>query len=85
MLGIKYLVVFGDLLLVIREDRKLARNYKTPSIKMHHIFNSIVREFNDINFLHILRKNNHLADQMANKGVNLEYGFISCNGNNQEC
>ena len=43
LLGIKDLVVFGDSLLVTREARKLARNYKTPT-KMHHIFNSIARE-----------------------------------------
>ena len=42
MLRIKELVVFGDLLLVIREAQKLVRKYKIPSTKMHHIFNSLV-------------------------------------------
>ena len=80
-LGIKELVVVGDSLLVIREVRKLVRNYKIPSNKMHYIFNSLVSDFNAINFLHILRTNNHFADQMANKGVKLNFGYIICNGN----
>ena len=83
-LGIKELVVFGDSILVIREARKLVRKYKIPSTNMHHIFNSLVSEFNSINFIHILRTNNQFADQMANKGVELDFGFIICNGNNLE-
>ena len=57
-LGIKYLVVFEDSLLVIREVRKLVKKYKSPSNKMHHIFLSLINEFNAVNFLHILRANN---------------------------
>ena len=68
--------------MVIREARKLVRNYKSPFIKMHHIFNSLVSDFNAINFLHILRTNNHFAYQMANKWVQLDFGYIICNGNN---
>ena len=81
-LGIKDLVVFGDVLLIIREARKIVRNYKIPFTKMHHIFNSLVSEFNAINFLHILRTKNHVAYQIANKGVQLDFGYIICNGNN---
>ena len=53
-LGIKNLVVFGDLLLVIREVRKLVKNYKSTTNKMLHIFISLINEFNAIYFLHIL-------------------------------
>ena len=84
MLGIKELVVYGDSLLVIREVQKVAKNYKTHSTKMHHIFNNLVSEFKAISFLHILWTNNQSADQMARKGVNLDCGFITCNGNNPE-
>ena len=84
-LGIRDLVVFGDSLLVIREVRKLARNYKRPSNKMHHIFNCLIGEFDAVNFLHILRSNNQSADQMENIGVQLDYGFMICNRNNPEC
>ena len=76
--------MFEDSLLVIREVRKLARNYKRPSNKMHHIFNGLISEFNDVNFLHILRSNNQFADQMAIIGVQLEYGFMICNRKNPE-
>ena len=81
-LGIRDLVVFGDSLLVISEVRKMVRNYKNPSNKMHHIFNSIISDFNVVNFLHILRSNNHSANIMANDGVQLDYGFMICNRNN---
>ena len=83
-LEIQDLVVFDDLLLVIREARKLAKNYKRPSNKLHHIFNSLIGEFNAVHFLHILRSNNQSADQVANIGVQLDYGFMICNGNNPE-
>ena len=53
-LGIKDLVVFGDPLLVIREVRKLVKNYKSTTNKMLHIFISLINEFNVVNFLHIL-------------------------------
>ena len=53
-LEIQDLVVFGDSLLVIREARKMVRNYKRPSNKLHHIFKSIIGEFNAVQFLHIL-------------------------------
>ena len=81
IIGIRDLVVFGDSLLVIREVRKLVINYKRYAKKMHNIFNSIICEFNVVNFLHILRSNNQFADQMENKGVQLDYGFIICNEN----
>ena len=83
-LGIRDLVVFGDSLLVIKEVRKLARNYKNPSNKMHHIFNSLIGDFNVINFLHILRSDNQSVDKMANVEVQLDYGFMICNRNNPE-
>ena len=83
-LEIQDLVVFGDSLLVIREVRKLARNYKRPSNKMQHIFNSLISEFNVVHFLHILRSNNHCVDQMANKGIQIEYGFMACDGNSPD-
>ena len=53
-LGIKDLVVFRDPLLVIREVRKLVKNYKSTANKMLHIFISLINEFNAVNFLHIL-------------------------------
>ena len=53
-LGVKELVVFRDSLLVIREVRKLVKHYKSPSNKVHHIFISLINEFNVVNFLHIL-------------------------------
>ena len=76
--------MFDDSLLVIREARKLARNYKRPSNKMHHIFNSLIGDFNAVNFLHILRSNNQSVDKMENVGVRLDYGFMNCNRNNPE-
>ena len=83
-LEIQDLVVFDDSLLVIREARKLAKNYKRPSNKLHHIFNSLIGEFNVVHFLHILHSNNLLVDQMANKGVQLDYGFMTCNSNSSD-
>ena len=83
-LGIRDLVVFGDSLLVIREVRTLVRNYKNPFNKMHHMFNSIIDDFNVVNFLHILQSNSQYADQMENEGVQLDYGFIIYNMNHAE-
>ena len=83
-IGIKELVVFGDSLLVIREVIKLVGNYKIHYNKMHHIFNILISDFNAINFLHILQSHNHYADQMENKGAQIEFGYIICNGNTLE-
>ena len=79
-LGIKELAVFGDSLLVIREARKMVKNYKSPTSKMHHIFISLINEFKAENFLHILRENNHYADQMENSRVKVNYGCMTSNG-----
>ena len=71
-------------ILVIKEVRKLARNFKRPSNKMQHIFNSLITEFKAVHFLHILRTNNHSVDYMANKGIQIEYGFTACDGNSPD-
>ena len=41
--------VYGDSLMVIREVRKLNKNYKSVAIKLHHIFNCLGREFKSLN------------------------------------
>ena len=56
--GIEELVVFGDLMMVIRESRILVKNCKIPSTKTHHILKCMVDEYKAINFLHRLRANN---------------------------
>ena len=83
-LGIKELAVLGNSLLVIIKVRKLVKNYKSPFSKVHHIFNSLINEFNAVNFLHILQENNIYADQMENSGAKLNYGCMISNGNTLE-
>ena len=72
------LAVYGDSLMLIKEARKLNKNYKSLRIKLHHILNCLGREFKSLKFFHILRANNKKADLMANKGVLLEYGELVC-------
>ena len=73
------LAVYGDSFMVIRESRKMNKNYKSLTIKLHYIPNCFGREFKSLKFFQILRANNKLADLMANKGVLLEYGELDCN------
>ena len=70
-MGIEEMSIIGDSLIVIRETRNISRNRKVPSSKMHHILYYLVKEFKTITFLHVLRGQNHQANNMANKGVGL--------------
>ena len=76
---IEELAVFGDSLMVTREGRKLSKNYKSLSIKLHYILKCLGSEFKSLKFFHILRANNKQEDLMANKGVLLECGVLVCN------
>ena len=40
--GIEELVVFGDSVMVIRDVRKLTKNHKNPTTKIHHLLKCIV-------------------------------------------
>ena len=71
-------MVFGDLMMVVREARNLTKNHKNQETKKHHILKCIVNEYKAINFLHLLRANNQQADIMANKGVGLDCGVLVC-------
>ena len=82
--GIKELAVFGDSLMVTREARKLSKNYKSLSIKLHYILKCLGSEFKSLKLFHILRSNNKQADLMDNKGVLLEYGELVCNEERNE-
>lgn len=77
-LGIKNLMVVGDSLIVIREARNIITNKKNLSSTMHHLLISISKEFQEVNFLHILRGLNGQVDGMANKVVGLSYGSLNC-------
>ena len=63
--------VIGDSSIVIGEVRNISRDWNTPSAKMHHMFFCLVKEFNTITFLHVLRGQNQQALSMANEGVGL--------------
>ena len=77
--GIKELMVFGDLIMVIGEVRKRTRNCKNPVTKTHHLLKCIVNEYKAINFLHVMRENSKQANIMANKGMGLDCGDLVCN------
>ena len=77
--GMEELAIYGDSLMVIREARMLYKNFKIPTIKMHHILNCIGMEFKSLKFFHIPRTNNKQADLMAIRGVLLDYGELLCN------
>ena len=75
-MGIEEMNVIRDSLIVIKEARKIYKNWKTPSTKMHNMLLCLVKEFKNITFLHILRGRNHQADSMANKGAGLNCGVM---------
>ena len=70
-MGIEEMSVIGDSLIFIREARNISRDQKIPSSKMHHILYCLVKEFQTITFLHVLRGQNHQVDNMDNKRVGL--------------
>lgn len=75
-LEIESLVVVGDSLIIIREARSISKQRKNPSSKIHFPLLSIVKEFKDISFFHILRDLNSQVNSMATLGVNLRYGTL---------
>ena len=77
-LGIEDLVILGDSMMVVMEARNLLKNRKKPTTKAHRILKCMVDEYKAINFLHLLRENNHQEDIMANKGVDLDCGILVC-------
>ena len=77
--GMEELAVYGDSLMVIREERLLYKKIKSPTIKMHHILICLGREFKYIKLFHIVRTNNKQADIMANRGFLIDYGELVCN------
>jgi len=49
-----------------------------------HYFKKIslqLKDFEEVNFYHVLRHLNHIADSEANAGASLSKGFIIVNGN----
>ena len=75
-LDIEDLVIRGDSMMFIMEERNLLKNRKKPATKTHHILKCMVDEYKAIKFLHLLRANNQQVDIMANKGVDLECGVL---------
>ena len=75
-MGIEEVNVIEDSLIVIREARKIYKNWKTPSSKMHKMLLCLIKEFKFITFLHVLRGQNHQADRMANIGAGLNCGVM---------
>ena len=75
-MGIEEMNVIRDSLIVIREARKIYKNWKTPSTKMHKMLLCLSKEFKSITFLHILRGQNHQADSLENKGAGLNCGVM---------
>ena len=78
-MGIVEMSVIGDSLIVIREARNNYRDWKIPSLRMHHMLSCLGKEFKTINFLHVLRSQNQQEDSMANKGAGLSYGILEKN------
>ena len=77
--GIEEMAVFGEPLMVAREERNLSNNHKSSSIKLQYTFEYLVSDFKILKFFHIMRENNKQADQMANKGVLNGCGILICN------
>ena len=75
-MGIEEMNAIRDSLIVISEVRNNYKNWKTPSTKMHNMLLCLVKEFKTITFLHVLRRLNHQANSMVNKGVGLNYGVM---------
>ena len=77
-LGIEELVIHGDSMMVVMEERNLLKNRKRPVTKTHHILKCMVDVYKVINLLHLVRENNQQANIRANKGVDLECGILVC-------
>ena len=75
-MGIEEMYVIGDSLIVIREAKKIYKNWKTPSSKMHKMLPCLTKEFKFLFFLHVLRGQNRKADRMANIGAALNCGVM---------
>ena len=75
-MGIEEMNVIGDSLIVIGEARNIYKNWKTPHSKMHRMLLCLVKEFKNIIFLHVLRRENQQDDCMENKGARLNCGVM---------
>ena len=68
--NIKEVTVYGDSLLVISQ---MTGKYKVKAENLKYYYDKckeLIINFNCINFVHILRKYNTIADKLANDGIN---------------
>ena len=74
--NINRVIVFGDSKQIIQ---KVRNGHIDGAINCSHLHKRIIKMSSslEISYYHILRKNNSLADKMANKGVKNKIGIVS--------
>ncbi len=67
--GIRNVLVFGDSQLVINQVTKVYKVKSENLIPLYNQAQELIKQFNYIEFKHILRSKNKRADQLANIGL----------------
>ena len=79
-LSIKKLVIIGDSSIIIQDfkQKKIPTN-----MELAHYFRKVsfqLKDFDEVQFYHVLRKLNHNADHEANVGASKSKGALQVNG-----
>lgn len=67
--GIKNINVYGDSKLVIMQSQNLWKVKSPNLISLHSKVIELKKHFDSINFYHVLRENNKIADKLANETI----------------
>lgn len=73
--NIKNLKVYGDSKLVIMQSKKLWKVKSPNLIELSIKVQNLIKEFDSIEFNHILREFNQEADKLANETIQLKSGI----------
>lgn len=68
-LGVKYLTVNGDSLLVIKQMTGVYKVSSDNLIQLYKTAKQLEKSFNGISYIHIYRKDNKRADNLSNDGL----------------
>jgi ribonuclease HI len=78
--GIHAISVIGDSKIIVRNARKGSQSSNLFLRVILQRIATVTKRFHNIQFFHVLRRNNQLADAQANQAIGLEQGTLVVNG-----
>jgi ribonuclease HI len=78
--GIHAISVIGDSKIIVRNARKGSQSSNLFLRVILQRIATVTKRFPNIQFFHVLRRNNQLADAQENQAIGLEQGTLVVNG-----